>query len=722
MDVTDYKHVVLGLFFLKYLADAFDECRETLRHEIGADAIASEWADELLESPDRYIENGMFWIPPEARWRYLRERRSQPEIGELIDSAMVLIELGNPGLVGTLPKVYARVSLDARRFGELIELISGIGSGEIGRHEKDILGRVYEYLLGQFASAEGKRGGEFYTPSSVTQLIVEMIEPRSGRVYDPCCGSGGMFVQAQRFIEAHGGHGDEIGIYGQEVNGTTWQLAQMNLAIRGVGANLGPRGGDSFREDLHPDLKADYILANPPFNISHWGGGDQSSYDARWRYGVPPPGNANFAWLQHILSHLSPCGVAGVVLANGSVSTQHSEEAEIRRRMIEADLVECIVALPGQLFYSTRVPATLWFLNRDKSSDGAGDRRDRRNETLFIDARQLGVMASPTRRHLTDDDVARIADTYRAWRGKPGADGYVDVPGFCASATTERIAGHRYVLVPGLYVGAEGESLEKIHARHGLCVRVSLQGSRAGFLGQTRRAPSFTTVIPAGHDVAAWRAARYGRLGWPPEITMAPDAPVRSRIDPVLEELENEIRQTMKDAGWPTSRLINFVENAVYLRSQKSPERTAKIAEYLDEERLVLPIEPSFDAAYGTVRETVIANRCLLVSLLPGINGCFLAAWLNSDTGRRVRVAAMTEPGRSPRTMSSGELLRFLDDLIMPVPDLDVQASIADAAVMLHRVRQQSAQLIAELWQAPSRVAEIQSATRQWLDYAASLR
>ena len=717
MDVTDYKHIVLGLFFLKYLTDAFEDCREMLHDEMATDPIAGERADELLDSPDQYTTRGVFWVPPEARWNYLRERARRPKIGELIDSAMDLIEHDNPGLRGMLPKVYARLGPDARRFGELVDLISGIGPGAVRCREKDIHGRVYEYLLGQFASAEGKMGGEFYTPPSVARLLVEMIEPYSGRVYDPCCGSGGMFVQAKRFIEAHGGHGDKIGIYGQEVNGTTWQLAHMNLAIRGVGANLGPRGGDSFHDDLHPDLKADYILANPPFNISDWGG-DQLRDDARWRYGVPPVGNANFAWLQHIVSHLSPRGVAGVVLANGSVSNQQSGEAEIRRRMIEDDLVECIVALPEQLFYSTRVPAMLWLLNKDKSSAGARQMRNRRSETLFIDARYLGVMTGRARRVLADDDLVRISDTYRAWRDEPGADRYVDVPGFCSSATTKRIAEHQYVLMPGRYVGAESESLEKIHARHGLCVKVSLQGSRAGFLGSARQPPSFLTVIPAGHDVATWRASRYGRLGWPPEITVAPDSSVWSRIDPVLEEYENEIRQTLKTVGWPTSRLVNFIKNAEYLRSEKSPERAVKLDELDYEERLVLPIEPHRDAAYGSVRETVIANRCLLVALLPCVNGPFLAAWLNSDDGRWIRAAAMPEPGRSPRTMSSGNLLRFLDSLIVPVPGLDTQASIADTAVILNRARQRAEQLAAELWHAPSGAAEIQSATRHWLNSA----
>jgi type I restriction enzyme M protein len=721
IDVTEYKHVVLGLFFLRYLGDAFEELRGVLRDELAADGVTGKQADGLLEQCDQYTAKGVFWAPPEARWGYLREHAKQPEIGELIDSAMDLIECGNPGLRGMLPKAYGRLGLNIRTLGELIDLISGIGPGAPKHREEDIHGRVYEFLLGRFVSAEGRRGGEFYTAHSVVRLLVEMIEPYSGRVYDPCCGSGGMFVQVERFARAHAGHGDDSGIYGQEVDDTAWRLAQMNLTIRGVEANLGPRGGDSLHEDLHPDLKADYILANPPFNISGWGG-DQLCDDARWRYGAPPVGNANFAWLQHIVSHLSPHGVAGVVLANGSVSSQQSREAEIRRRMIEADLVECIVALPAQLFYSTPVPVTLWFLNRDKSSGGARHRRNRRSETLFIDARNLGVMVSRRRRELTDNDRARIVGTYRAWRGEPDAGGYVDVPGFCVSATTERIAEHRYVLMPSRYVGAAGmdeagEPLDaKIHVRHGQCVRVSLQGSRAGFLGLARQPPSFLTVVPGGCDVATWCTARYGRLGRPPEVTVVPDIPPWSHIDPMLEEQERKIRQTLKAVGWPASRLVNFVKNAEYLRSQKSSERTVIVAKFHNEERLVLPIEPHFDAAYGTVHETVIANRCLLISLLSDINGSFLAAWLNSDDGRRIRAAAMPEPGRSPRTMSSENLLRFLDGLIMPVPGLDIQASIADTTVILHRARQRAGQLLAELWQAPSRAAEIQSATRYWLD------
>lgn len=458
MDASEYKHVVLGLVFLKYVDDASTDRRETLAAELAADGIEGAEAEELLESRDEYTAEGVFWVPPEARWPYLQASAKQPEIGKLVDNAMDLVEVDNPSLRGVLPKNFSRPALDVRRLGELVDLISGIGLGSAEHREKDVLGRVYEYFLGKFASAEGKGGGEFYTPRSVVKLLVEMIEPYRGRVYDPCCGSGGMFVQSERFVEAHGGKRNDIAVYGEESNDTTWRMAKMNLAIRGIEADLGPRWGDTFHEDLHPDLKADYILANPPFNVSDWGG-DQLRDDVRWTYGIPPVGNANYAWLQHMASKLSPRGVAGVVLANGSLSTQQSGEGQIRQAMVEGDLVECVVALPGQLFYSTQIPVSLWFLNKDKANGhtrpGTRAWRDRRGEILFIDARNLGAMVDRTHRELTDEDTARIAHTYHSWRGEPDAEPYEDVPGFCASATVEKIAEHRFVLTPGRYVGSE---------------------------------------------------------------------------------------------------------------------------------------------------------------------------------------------------------------------------------------------------------------------------
>jgi len=381
----------------------------------------------------------------------LQARAVQPEIGNLLVEAMLAIEAENPTLKGVLPKEYARPGLDKHRLGELINIIGSIGMGDRASRSKDILGRSYEYFLAQFASAEGKKGGDFYTPGSVVKVLVEMLEPYRGRVYDPCCGSGGMFVQSEKFIKEHGGRRTDISVYGQEFNDTTWRLAKMNLAIRGIEANLGPHREDTFLNDLHKDLKADFILANPPFNMSYWGG-DRLRDDVRWAYGVPPVSNANFAWLQHIIHHLAPGGVAGVVLANGSMSSNTGGEGEIRRRIVEADLVDCMVALPPQLFYHTQIPACLWFLARNKESSKF---RDRRGHTLFIDARKLGVMVDRTHRELTGSEITRIADTYHAWRGEKGADEYKNVPGFCKSASIEEIAEYGYILMPGRYVGAE---------------------------------------------------------------------------------------------------------------------------------------------------------------------------------------------------------------------------------------------------------------------------
>jgi type I restriction enzyme M protein len=462
MDSAEYKHVVLGLIFLKYISDAFEELHTRLAAEEGADP----------EEKDEYLAENVFWVPAEARWQRLQDAAKQPEIGVLIDAAMDAIERENPALRGVLPKDYARPALDKRRLGELIDLIGTLGLGGEEHRSKDLLGRVYEYFLGQFAGKEGKKGGEFYTPRSVVRLLVEMIEPYQGRVYDPCCGSSGMFVQSEEFIRAHGGRLGDISIYGQESNHTTWKLAKMNLALRGIEANLGPHDADTFHHDLHPDLKADFVLANPPFNMSDWGG-DLLRDDVRWRYGVPPPGNANFAWVQHIAHHLAPAGIAGFVLANGSMSSSQSGEGEIRRAIVEADLVDCMIALPPQLFYGTQIPACLWFLARDKSgaaTRGGKPLRARRGETLFVDARRLGELVSRTHRELTDDEIRRIAGTYHAWRGEAGAGAYEDVPGFCRGATIEEVREHGHVLTPGRYVGAaeaedDGEPFEKKLAR-----------------------------------------------------------------------------------------------------------------------------------------------------------------------------------------------------------------------------------------------------------------
>ncbi len=440
MDAAEYKHVVLGLIFLKYISDAF----EAKHAELEGDR--AQGADP--EDADEYRAASIFWVPKEARWTHLKASAPQPTIGTLVDDAMTAIERDNPTLKGVLPKDYARPGLDKQRLGQLINLVSDIALGAPADRAKDTLGRVYEYFLAQFAGAEGKKGGQFYTPSHVVRILVEMLAPYKGRVYDPCCGSGGMFVSSEKFIEAHSGRLGDISIYGQESNYTTWRLAAMNLAIRGIDAQIAH--GDTFHNDRHPDLKADYVLANPPFNDSDWRG-ELLKDDKRWVYGTPPAGNANFAWVQHFIHHLAPSGIAGFVLANGSMSTNQSGEGEIRRSIIEADLVDAMVALPGQLFYSTQIPVCLWFLARDRRD---GRFRDRRGETLFIDARKMGTLVDRTHRELTDDDVATIAGTYHAWRGDEVAGEYADIPGFCRAAPLDEIRKHGHVLTPGRYVGA----------------------------------------------------------------------------------------------------------------------------------------------------------------------------------------------------------------------------------------------------------------------------
>lgn len=456
MDASEYKHVILGLIFLKYISDSFESRHQWLVRESAnpnSDYFVKSDAQRAKVSEDRdeYTAENVFWVPAKARWIELQNNAKQPTIGKIIDDAMDMIERENPSLKGILPKNYARPDLDKTRLGELIDLIGTISVGDEKSRSQDVLGRVYEYCLSKFASAEGKGGGEFYTPSCVVRVLVEMIEPYTGRIYDPCCGSGGMFVQSEKFAEAHGGRRNGITVFGQESNPTTWRLAKMNLAIRGIESYLGDQWADTFAVDKHPDMKADFILANPPFNISDWGG-ERLREDKRWIYGVPPVGNANFAWVQHFVHHLAPNGIAGFVLANGSMSSNSGGEGEIRKSIIEADLVDCMVAMPGQLFYSTQIPVCLWFLTRNKKGKGM---RDRRGETLFIDARKMGTLVDRTHRELSDEDILKIAGTYHAWRGEADAGQYEDVAGFCMSAQKATMEKHGFVLTPGRYVGAE---------------------------------------------------------------------------------------------------------------------------------------------------------------------------------------------------------------------------------------------------------------------------
>ena len=458
MDAAEYKHIVLGLIFLKYISDTFAKQQEKIRglvsdpsSEYFISEDPAEYSEEL-EERDYYIQDNVFWVPPEARWETLRSKAKQPDIGSLVDGAMTAIENENTSLRGKLDKRFGRAQLGQGVLGELIDLISTIGFAD-KYDSSDLLGEVYEYFLGQFASAEGKKGGQFYTPSHVVKTLVAVLSPNSGRVYDPCCGSGGMFVQSEEFVKAHGGRVDDISIYGQESNPTTWRLAAMNLAIRGFAADLGKEPGDTFGRDQFPDLKFDYIMANPPFNISDWGGEKYES-DPRWQFGRPSPQNANYAWLQHMLWKLRPGGQAGVVLANGSMSSTQNNEGHIRESMVRGDVIEVLVSLPAQLFLNTQIPVCLWFLTNDKTMNG----RDRRGETLFIDAKQLGTMESRVLKVFTDEDIARIAETVGSWKA---GEGYEDIPGFCKSVTTEIIENNNFVLTPGRYVGALQEYVDE---------------------------------------------------------------------------------------------------------------------------------------------------------------------------------------------------------------------------------------------------------------------
>jgi len=487
IDAAEYKHIVLGLVFLKYISDSFEELYQKLKE--GKEEF--EGADP--EDKDEYKGENVFWVPPVARWNYLHSRSKLPTIGKDIDDAMEAIEKENPSLKGILAKVYSRPNLDKTVLGSLIDLIGDTAVGNEAAKSKDILGRVYEYFLGEFANAEGKKGGQFYTPKSIVKLLVEMTEPYKGRVYDPCCGSSGMFVMSEKFILENAGKIDDISVYGQESNQTTYRLSRMNLAIRGIDSTqIKWNSEGSFLKDAHPDLKADFILANPPFNQDEWGR-DVLQSDPRWKYGLPPAGNANFGWMQHMIYHLAPKGIMGLVLANGSLSSNSGGEGEIRQRIIEDDLVDCIVALPKQLFYNTGIPACLWFISRKRS--GNGDRK-RTGEVLFIDASELGVMEDRTHRVFDEKDIRKVVDIYHNWRQPNG--NYQDEKGFCKSAKIDEIQKHNFVLTPGRYVGipdekddgisfevkmAEltGKLAEQMEKEKGLDEEIKAQLSKIGF-------------------------------------------------------------------------------------------------------------------------------------------------------------------------------------------------------------------------------------------------
>lgn len=446
MDAAEYKHIVLGLIFLKYISDSFEDLYKKLK------AGEGDYQGADPEDSDEYKAENIFFVPPIARWSYLHSHAKLPSIGNDVDNAMEAIEKENPSLKGILPRVYARPNLDKAALGGLIDLVGNIALGDEAAKSKDVLGRVYEYFLGEFANAEGKKGGQFYTPKSIVRVMVEMIEPYSGRVYDPCCGSGGMFIMSERFVESHQGKINDISIYGQESNQTTYRLCRMNLAIRGIdGSQVKWNTEGSFLNDTHKDLKADFILANPPFNDSDWSG-ELLQKDPRWQYGISPAGNANFAWLQHMIYHLSPKGVMACVLANGSLSSQTNNEGEIRRQFVDNDLVDCIVMLPKQLFYNTGIPACIWFISRKRA--GNGDRK-RTGEILFINADEVGFMEDRTHKLFNDEDIQKVAGTYHEWRTKNGK--YEDIKGFCKSVKLEEIQKHNYILTPGRYVGIMDE-------------------------------------------------------------------------------------------------------------------------------------------------------------------------------------------------------------------------------------------------------------------------
>ena len=459
MDAAEYKHIVLGLIFLKYISDTFDIQKNKIKKMVSdkkSDLFISEDPkvyEKELEDRDYYTQDNVFWVPQKARWEKIRAQAKQPDIGSIIDKAMVEIENENKSLQGKLDKRFGRTQLEAGKLGELIDLISKIGFTD-EQKASDLLGEVYEYFLGQFATAEGKKGGQFYTPGHIVKTLVAVLSPHKGRIYDPCCGSGGMFVQSEEFVKSHGGKIDDISIYGQESNPTTWRLAAMNLAIRGLAVDLGKTHGDTFANDQFPDLKFDYIMANPPFNISDWGG-EKYENDVRWKYGRPPVANANYAWLQHMLWKLKLGGQAGIVLANGSMTSNSSGEGEIRKAMIKGDVVEIMISLPGQLFLNTPIPCCLWFLTNDKTKNG----RDRRNETLFIDAKSLGTKKTKVLKILTKEDIKKISNTVSSWR--KGED-YRDIKGFCKSSTTNEIKENEFALNTGRYIDLEDEESDGI--------------------------------------------------------------------------------------------------------------------------------------------------------------------------------------------------------------------------------------------------------------------